>query len=103
MAWWNYSGMNGLRSFENKQVSNLEYEEIKNRMVPTHTTKQSVMMILAGVFFAITLSVFETAMKNPDLSQFLTLVFRVGFFGSLLGLFLIPYGLSKLIRSVFKN
>lgn len=43
-------GMNGLRQFEDKQVSNLEYEEIKNRMVPTHTTKQSVLMILAGVF-----------------------------------------------------
>lgn len=96
-------GMNGLRQFEDKQVSNLEYEEIKNRMVPTHTTKQSVLMILAGVFFAITLTVFENALKNPDLSQFLTIVFRIGFFGSLPGLFLVPYGLSKLIKSLLRN
>lgn len=88
-----------MRQFEDKSLRNEEYEQVKNRMERTHTTKQSVMMILKGIFFAITLTAFEYGLKNPEISGFLRIVFRVGFFGSLVGVACVPYGLYNLIKS----
>jgi len=92
-----------LRHLEDKGLRDLEYEEAKNRMECTHTTKQSAMMILKGIFFAITLTAFEYALKNLEISGFLKIVFQVGFFGSLVGVGYVPYGMYNLIRSFMRN
>ncbi len=92
-----------LREFEDKSLRNDQYERVKNRMECTHTTKQSAMMILKGIFFAITLTAFEYALKNLEIWGFLRIVFRVGFFGSLAGVAYVPYGLYNLIKSFMRN
>lgn len=91
------------RQYENKSLQNHEYEKVKNRMESTHTSKKSAMMILAGIFFTITLTAFEYALKNVEISKFLWILFQVGFFGSLIGVLLVPYGLYNFIISFRRN
>lgn len=91
------------RQYENKSLQNHEYEKVKNRMESTHSFKKSAVMILAGILFTIILTAFEYALKNPEISKLLRTVFQVGFFGSLIGVFLIPYGLYNCIISFKRN
>jgi len=93
---WN--GNINLRHFEDKSLRKYEYEAVKNRMEGT-TTRQSAKMIFIGVIFAITLTAFEYVLKNPEISGFLRTVLQIGFFGSLFGVFYVPYGLYNLIKS----
>lgn len=96
-----YNSVDKIRQLEDKNLQRLETEQLRKRaaMEPTHTTKQSVMMILKGIFFAITLTAFEYTLKNLEISEFLRIVLQVGFFGSLVGITYIPYGLYNLIKS----
>ncbi len=103
MSLWNNNSNFQLRHFEDKSLRNQAYENVKNRMECTHTTKQSAMMILKGIIFAITLTAFEYGLKNPEISGILRIVLRVGFFGSLVGVFNVPYGLYNLIKSFGEN
>ncbi|ABW17985.1 hypothetical protein [Alkaliphilus oremlandii] len=99
---WRYNSTVKLRELEDKNLLKLESENLKNRagMEPTRTLKQSVRMILIGIFFAITLTAFEYALKNFEISDFLRKVFQFGFFGSLVGILSVPYGLYHLIKSL---
>ncbi|MBM7615745.1 hypothetical protein [Alkaliphilus hydrothermalis] len=93
-----------LREFEDTKTRNREYEDVKNQMQNAHTTKQSVMLILKGVIFAVILTVCEYVLRKYEIpSAVLRIVLRVGFFGSFLGLFYIPYGLHHLIKSLRQN
>lgn len=98
MHWWNMTNFQ-LREFENKLVREQEYEKVKNRVKPIHTTKQSAIMILIGIFFAIILTAFDYALRNPEISGFFRIVLRVGFLGSLVGMIYVPYGVYNLIKS----
>ncbi|SCZ02374.1 hypothetical protein [Alkaliphilus peptidifermentans] len=103
MGWWHHINHHRLRQFEDKNLSNQEYEEVKNRMNPTHTTKLSVIMILKGIFFAITFTALEYVLKNPEITGFLRIALRVGFLGSLVGVLFVPYGFYNLIKSFKLN
>jgi len=95
-----YNSLLKLRQLEDKNLRELETDQLRDRasMNPTHSTKQGVLMILGGIFFAITLTAFEYALKNPEISEGLRSVFKVGFFASLGGIFYVPYGLYNLIK-----
>jgi len=100
-----YNSIVKLRELEDKNLLKVENEQLRNRaaMDSTRTTKQGLKMMLKGIFFAITLTAFEYALKNPEISGFLRTVLQVGFFGSLVGVLYIPYGLSNLIKSFKRN
>jgi len=102
---WRYNSIVKLRELEDKNLLNVENELLRNRasMEGTHTTKQSVKMMLKGIFLAITLTGFEYALKNSEISGSLRIVLQVGFFGSLVGVLYIPYGLFNLIKSFKRN
>ena len=102
---WRYNSVARLRELEDKNLRKVEDDEIRERasMEPNHTTKQGVIMILKGVFCALTLTAFEYALKNPEITGYLRLVLRVGFFGSLAGILYIPYGISNLIKSFMRD
>lgn len=102
---WKYNSVFKLRELEDKNILNEEKELLRKRaaMEPTHTTKHGVKMILKGIFFAITLTGFEYALQNLEVSGYGRIALQVGFFISLVGLFYVPYGLSTLIKNFMKN
>jgi len=102
---WRYNSISRLRELENKNLHKLESDQLRNRaaMEPSRTTKQSIVMMVKGVFFGITLTAFEYALKNPEISGFLRGVLQVGFFGSLAGILYVPYGLYHLIKSAMRD
>lgn len=100
-----YNSLFKIRELEDKNLQKLESDQLRSRaaMEPTHTTKQGVIMLLKGIFFAITVTAFEYALKNPEISGLLRIILQVGFFGSIVGLLYIPHGLSNLIKSFMRN
>ena len=92
-----------IRQFEYKNLRDEEYEKVVRRMECTYTTKQSVIMILKGILFTITLTVIEYIIKNLEISGLLMIIFKVGFFGSLMGVAYVPYGLYNFIKSFMRN
>ena len=100
-----YNSIVKLRELEDNNLLKVESEKLRDRaaLESTHTIKQGVKMMLKGIFFAITLTAFEYALKNSESSGSLRIVLQVGFFGSLVGVLYIPYGLSNLIKSFKSN
>lgn len=88
--------------YEDKSFREYHYEKVKNRMESNTSIKQTIVIILIGIFFAITLTVLEYALKNPEVTGLLRTVIRVGFLISLIGVLNIPYGIYNFIKS-FKN
>ncbi len=65
---------------------------------PSMTVKKSLLQMLFGIIFVVLLTLFEMAMKNAAGAPLYTF-YKIGFFISLVGLVLLPYGVYNLIVS----
>jgi hypothetical protein len=93
---------NELREFEGKDSRNAQYTTMQKRVAleADYTLKQCLMMSMAGLFFALALTGFEFALRNPEVEGLLSTIFRGGFFISIAGVLLIPYGIYHLIKGI---
>ncbi|MDW7670468.1 MAG: hypothetical protein SCK57_14615 [Bacillota bacterium] len=91
---------NELREFEGKDSRNAQYTTMQKRVLleAVYTMKHCLLMILAGLFFALALTGFEFALRNPEVEGLLITLFRGGFFISIAGVLMIPYGIYHLIK-----
>ena len=62
---WRYNSVARLRELEDRNLRKVEDDERRESasMEPNHTKKQGIIMILKGVFCALTLTAFEYALK----------------------------------------
>jgi hypothetical protein len=93
--------MRDLRQYEDSSQRNMLAGEIKKRLAPPDgsTWKKNVLMIIKGLFFAMTLMAFEYAIRNPEVEGILRTIFRIGFVSSIAGVLLIPYGAYGFIKN----
>ena len=100
MNQWNRA--NDLREYEGKEMREDQYSRLKKRVSleggPDKTT--SLRYMAQGLFFALSLTGFEFALRNPEVEGLLENLFRLGFYLSVVGVLLIPYGLYHLIRKL---
>ncbi len=98
MQWWNNSGGQP-RQFEDKSIREYETAKVRDRMNVVHSVKRSAKLMGIGLFFVLTLTIFDYGLKNPDITGAFRTILRLGFFGSIVGCIYVPYGLYNFILS----
>lgn len=89
-----------VKILETKIVQKEMSDKVRDRVTegPSMTVKKSLLQMLFGIIFAALLTLFEMAMKNATGTPLHTF-YKIGFFISLVGLVLLPYGFYNLIVS----
>ena len=97
-----WDSANRLRDYEGKESGEAHLTAMQKRVIleGTYSVRKCVWMMIQGFYCALAFTGFEYALKNPQVEGTLETLFRVGFFISLAGVLLIPYGLYQMIKSV---
>lgn len=92
---------NELREFEGKDSKNAGYTSMQRRVLKEDGIgkRKSVFAMAAGLFFALSLTGFEFALKYPGVDGLVRQVFWFGLIVSIIGVLLIPFGIYQLIKS----
>lgn len=92
---------NELREFEGKDSKNTEYTSMQKRVLKEGGIgkRKSALTLVMGLFFALTLTGFEFALKHPEVEGLLLQLFWFGFLVSIIGVLLIPFGIYQFIKS----
>ncbi|MCC5911069.1 MAG: hypothetical protein JJT76_11600 [Clostridiaceae bacterium] len=91
-----------VRNLEEKNMMEAQHQRIQKRLSLEGglSVKESLIMMLKGIFFGVILTAFEYAIKNPEVEGTLGIIFRIGFFVSAIGVLQFPYGLYNFIKGV---
>lgn len=93
-------------TYENKNVQNEEINKVRKRVSiePSMSIKDSLKMTIKGILFVFVLIAFDYAGRNPESEGVLNIIFNIGLIVSIIGVFLIPYGLYNFIKALtFKD
>jgi len=92
---------NELREFEGKDSKNAEYTSMQRRVLKEGGIgkRKSALALVMGLFFALSLTGFEFALKHPEVEGLLQRLFWFGLIFSIIGVLLIPFGIYQFIKS----
>lgn len=92
---------NELREFEGKDSKNAGYTSMQKRVLKEGGIgkRNSILAMVMGMFFALSTTGFEFALKHPDVDGLLHQLFWLGLIISILGVLLIPFGMYQFIKS----
>lgn len=92
---------NELREFEGKDSKNAGYTTMQRKVLKEGGIGKwkSLLVMVMGLFFALSLTGFEFALKHPEVEGLLHQLFWVGLIVSIVGVLLIPFGMYQFIKS----
>lgn len=92
---------NELREFEGKDSKNAGYTSMQKRVLKEGGIgrRKSLLAMVMGLFFVLTTTGFEFALKHPEVEGLLSQLFWLGLIVSILGVLLIPFGMYQFIKS----